>query len=395
MLGRDERAGSAEEDRVFSKCLRRAILDSLWSRERSTVGSNFRRAIALEKLGTALGFQGIIPELGPFPAADTVGMKLAMAMVLKSLDPGVNAPTVQFDTVRQFRSAFSNAYGAGPSQLQVSLYSSAHKKMHGTTSPSDSEWFARFALGMEKRLGRQLRQDLGLSIGVMLEVQRDLEMRWSSSGPGQMRRRIAELAVLFVVVFCWGLRGEEVFLISLGAIRKVWGPSQSHAIPHVMLGMVGRRKRLIGCRAFLLPCVVETASGLQPGLWLGRIIEAFESLGIITGYVMFRDDGGDPRLSDYNQVFVDCLLGVQARRPDLIHPDIDVAAEFGLARSGRRGATTQARVGGVSEMDIGTNQLWRKTELNVGRAFRFGDMIAYYTEVSQSLSLQLRFSRAL
>jgi len=229
----------------------------------------------------------------------------------------------------------------------------------------------------------------------MLEVQRDLEVRWADSCPGQERRRVAELAVLFIVVYCWGLRGEEVFLISLGALRKVWGPSQHHVTPHVMLGMVGRRKRLIGCRAFLLPSVIETASGLRPGIWLGRIIEAFEGLGLITGYVMFRDDGGDPRLSDYNHVFVDCLLGVQARRPDLIHPDIEVAADFGLPRSGRRGATTQARVNGVSEMDIGTNQLWRKTELNVGRAFRFGDMIPYYTEVAQSLPIQLRFSRAL
>jgi len=394
MLGRDPTV-TGQEGGVFNKCLRRAILDSLWSRERSTVASNFRRVIALEKLGNTLGFQNIVPELGPFPLEDTVGMKLAMAMILKSLDPGVNAATVQFDTVRQFRSAFSNAYGAGPLQLQVSLFSSAHKKMHGTSSPSDSEWFARFSLGMENRLGRQLRQDLGISIGVMLELQRDLEVRWANSNPGQERRRVAELAVLFIVVYSWGLRGEEVFLISLGALRKVWGPSQLHATHHVMLGMVGRRKRLIGCRAFLLPSVIETASGLRPGVWLGRIIEAFEGLGIITGYVMIRDDGGDPRLSDYNQVFVDCLHGVQARRPDLIHPDIDVAADFGLPRSGRRGATTQARVNGVSEMDIGTNQLWRKTELNVGRAFRFGDMIPYYTEVAQSLPLQLRFSRAL
>jgi len=323
-------------------------------------------------------------------------MKLAMVMVLKSLDPGINADTVQFDTVRQFRSAYSNAYGAGVSQLKVTVYSSAHKKMHGTSCPSDSIWFGRFTLGMEKRLGRQLRQDLGISIGVMLEIQRELERRWLSSRPGQEERRdIAELAVMFIVVFCWGLRGEEMFLISLGALRKVWGPSQGHATPHVMLALVGRRKRLIGDRAFLIPCVVETASGLRPGIWLGRIIEVFEELGRVSGYLLSRDDGKDPRLHDYEQPFSEALLGVQTRRPDLIHPDIDVAADYGLPRSGRRGATTQARVSGVSEMDIGTNQLWRKTELNVGRAFRFGDMIQYYTELTQSLPLQLRFSRAL
>jgi len=248
---------------------------------------------------------------------------------------------------------------------------------------------------MEKRLGRQLKQDLGLSIGVMLEVQRALEAQWRVCPSGQERRRVAELAVLFIVVFCWGLRGEEIFLISLGATRKVWDPSQAHGTPHVMLALVGRRKRLIGNRAFLLPSVVETASGLRPGVWLGRIIEAFDQVGIVTGYLMTREDGRDPRLHDYNEAFGDVLSEVQSRRPDLIHPDIDVSAEFGLPRSGRRGATTQARVGGVSEMDIGTNQLWRKTELNVGRSFRFGDMIAYYTEVAQSLPLQLRFSKAL
>jgi len=351
--------------------------------------------LGLEKIGSRLGLERVVPALGPFPVEDVVGMKLAMVMVLKSLDPGINADTVQFDTVRQFRSAYSNAYGAGVSQMKVTVYSSAHKKMHGTSCPSDSVWFGRFTLGMEKRLGRQLKQDLGISIGVVLEIQRDLERRWATSRPGPMRRKLAELAVIFIVVFCWGLRGEEMFLISLGALRKVWDPSQAHATPHVMLALVGRRKRLIGDRAFLIPCAVVTASGLQPGVWLGRIIEAFEELGIVSGYLMSRDDGKDPRLHDYEQAFSETLAGVQSRRPDLIHPDVDVAADYGLPRSGRRGATTQARVGGVSEMDIGTNQLWRKTDLNVGRAFRFGDMIPYYTEIAQSLPLQLRFSQAL
>ena len=50
------------------------------------------------------------------------------------------------------------------------------------------------------------------------------------------------------------------------------------------------------------------------------------------------------RISKFRPSFFDMLLEVQRDRPDLIHSDIDVLEDFGLARYEQRGATTRAQI---------------------------------------------------
>jgi hypothetical protein len=92
---------------------------------------------------------------------------------------------------------------------------------------------------------------------------------------------------------------------------------------------------------------------------------------------------------------VSYLTEVQTTTTGLIPPNLDIGDEYGLPRSGRRGVTTHARNVGVHKDEIDLNKMWRKTELNVGRAFWHSSMLQYYTEVSQSLRLLLRFSKPL
>ena len=254
------------QDRLLMTCLRRAILDSLWSREAGTVASTYGRAKALEYYGGVLGIGQVGPAIGPFPLEDVIGMKVALTMVVKSLEPGRNAPTLQYDTIRQLRSAYSNMYHAGVEQSRLTIFAKEASKLHATQCPTDGPWFGRFCLGMEKRLGRQIKQDMAISIEVMIEIQKLLERDWISARTANERLLVVIAAMLFIVPFCWGLRGEELLLISLGACRQVWSHSQNHPIAHVMIALVGRRKRLVEERAFLLPCVPITKSGLEPAL---------------------------------------------------------------------------------------------------------------------------------
>ena len=71
--------------------------------------------------------------------------------------------------------------------------------------------------------------------------------------------------------------------------------------------------------------------------------------------------------------------------PGLIPGELEVGCEYGLGRSGRRGLATHLRNMGVKPDDIEAHQMWRKTELNVGRNFKVNGMLQYYTELSQSL----------
>jgi hypothetical protein len=176
-------------------------------------------------------------------------------------------------------------YRASTYQLGTTIYTKEQKKLHATNCQTNEIWFGKFALGMEKRMGRQIVQDLGISIEVMHELQDLLEADWRVSNTTKERWKVCEAAFIFIGVFCWGLRGEEIFLVTLGATRHVWKYCRHHPMDHIMLALVGRRKTFVGEHAFLLPCVYTTKSGLQPGRWMERIMGTFEIMGVTTGYL--------------------------------------------------------------------------------------------------------------
>jgi hypothetical protein len=43
----------------------------------------------------------------------------------------------------------------------------------------------------------------------------------------------------------------------------------------------------------LIPIAAETESGLCPRKWVGRVLEAYERLGVVSGW-MFKDKKGGP-----------------------------------------------------------------------------------------------------
>ena len=61
------------------------------------MSSTYSRARALERYGDVLRIGQVGPRLGPYALTDDFGMKVALTMVLKSLEPGRNADTVRYD----------------------------------------------------------------------------------------------------------------------------------------------------------------------------------------------------------------------------------------------------------------------------------------------------------
>lgn len=53
------------------------------------------------------GFESM-PVRGPMPLEDIQGARPAMGILRRSLDPGRNAATIQFATLRKLRSAHTN-----------------------------------------------------------------------------------------------------------------------------------------------------------------------------------------------------------------------------------------------------------------------------------------------
>ena len=137
-----------------------------------------------------------LPELGPFPIEDILGIGAAVDLVIRSLDKtGKYRDTIQFDTARRVRSVYNNLYRASAKgQKEWSSYGTKHR-IELTRSPVQSEWWTRFVRGVELRMGVDSRPDLAISIELMLEI-----MRRFTDSRGDKRRRRGRICTS-----AWGL----------------------------------------------------------------------------------------------------------------------------------------------------------------------------------------------
>jgi hypothetical protein len=386
--------GDARDDRVIM-LMRRANLDALWSRESSTVAGSFRNITKLEKISENLGMTQVIPSMGPFALKDEFGMHLAICLLERSLDGGRNERLVQFNTVRQLRSAYSNAYHASREHIGgVSTFALGSKKLLTTNCPSYGMWYDRFMVGFYKRVGELLVQDTAISIEILHAVQTNLEDDWSRCDTMVDRLRVAELGFIFVVGFCTGLRGEELMMIDLAGCLKHQSEALAHKTPHVVIALWGRFKGVKGEAYHLMPVVQKTATGLRPGDWFERLLSVLKEAGLRNGKVLRGTTGGAAKIGHYAEGFHQCLEQVQETSPDLMEMNVDVREDYGLSRSCRRGVTTHARNQGVEPQVVEANNRWRKEERARGGNPHLS-MMDYYTDIKQSLPLLLKFSAPL
>jgi hypothetical protein len=118
-------------DRRLLKYIRRAQLDAFWATEPMTVGRNLGELRRGSQIAYSVGFgASMFPPMGPFPVEDTFGIGVVIVILELSLRPGLNDRTVQFNTIRKFRSAFSNLHHASvKGQVGGSTMSNGIKKL--------------------------------------------------------------------------------------------------------------------------------------------------------------------------------------------------------------------------------------------------------------------------
>ena len=105
-------------------CIRRAILDAFWSRERATVASNKREGMMFISTSQRLGWDEPYPSRGPFQVEDACGMKVACSILLRSLSQGKNDRNIQYSTMRRMRSHMANFVHTIPGGMGPSFISS-------------------------------------------------------------------------------------------------------------------------------------------------------------------------------------------------------------------------------------------------------------------------------
>jgi hypothetical protein len=128
------------------------------------------------KVADRLGMPSVTPPMGPFPLKDECGMKAAIAMLDRSLDPGRYADNVQYGTFRKVRSTITNIIQSGVGGLEDSIGAYHQRnKIWVMKAETQKFWFSRFMEGLHKRVGEIRMPDKILRIEEVHGIDRALE----------------------------------------------------------------------------------------------------------------------------------------------------------------------------------------------------------------------------
>ena len=269
---RDPRPRKIEDIRLM-KDIRHANLNAFWARESSTVAANLSQALKLENIGRDFfGMKAVTPAMGPFPLEDTFGMRIAVCLLKRSLDPGRNEKHIQFSTARKLRSAFSNAYHASKEVGNVASMAYESTKTYATTCPTYGYWFERFILGCHKRMGDFLVTDFALSKEIFVELVDHLDYDYGRCDTDGEKDKVVEFANVLIMGYVNGLRGEEIMKIDAAGLLKYLDTGAQHQkFPHVIVALVGRLKGETGERYHMIPMARVTRTGIPCGKWADRL----------------------------------------------------------------------------------------------------------------------------
>ena len=117
-----------KNDRIMLRAMRRENLHIFWFREPRMVSSTWRDSFKLAGLGMRVCLSNIWPVMGLFLLEDSLGIGLAVAMLIRSLEKGKYQSNLQFDTVRKMRPIFSNTWHASKLTLTTSVIDNDTRK---------------------------------------------------------------------------------------------------------------------------------------------------------------------------------------------------------------------------------------------------------------------------
>ena len=387
-----------ENDRKLLIGLRRANLDAFWSRAPSTVLNNTRGLKKLWTIGTqTLGLEKVLPEMGPFPLEDTWGMHMATIILIRSLDKGIYQDTIQFETARKLRSVYSNCWGASVHTLTQGVMARDTMKTYVTSCPTYSLWFERFIKGLHSRMGDDRRPDLAICSPLMKEIINIVNVDYMEELNPFKKQFIARAGLFYLSAFFGGLRGEEVNRV----LRKYFINLNEESMalsskPHCVLPLFGNFKGEQGIpRCYLRRVVAKSKSGLDIGIWVERV--SLYEKDSKTRYLFANPDGSKEKAGKYETYLFQTLEVIQLGMTGLIPVAIKVREVYGISRSFRRGATTEATNADNRECnskDIERNNRWR-TEDRANTKYADLDMLQLYTDTLQSVDAELKFSRVL
>jgi len=385
-------------DKLILGYIRRVNLDGMWARSPSTVTSIRNSLVSLIKSWEEIGITPDFPELGPWPLSDKVGFRLAIGQLRHSQRPGRNANThLQYDTVRRLRSAYSHVHEVSSVSV-LSLINSFRNQLGkvftNSNTPTQSLLYARFALGLLLRMGRQTKQDTALDYQVLHLILSNIENEIASRELDEENRRwLIMVGAYLVVTFVLSLRGNEGFMVEAGGLihHLRHGKEDDEDTPFCVIPLLGRFKNEAGERWHLMMATSTTGSGFKVRTWIERLASILRLEGKSSGPAFCHPSGRVIRSMEMDSEFHTQLEIVQEKRTDLIPANIDIRESFSVFRSLRRGSTSRVGELGVPDNIVNLHNRWRKVEAG-GGFLKTSNMRANYTELRLTRKVRLKYS---
>jgi hypothetical protein len=226
----------------------------------------------MEKMAKRFGMPCVTPAMGPWPLEDSLGMKVAMALLDRSLDKGIYEETVQWDTFRRTMSAVINISQACVGGLGDYVGAYERNKMFITGVLTHKFWYSRFMLGAHKRVGQIRKPDKEVTIDVIYAADRILEAEWNQATSVVHKKKVAKMGAWIIGGFCTGLRGEGMLLIELAGTATSLCNMNKAKNTHFLFVILGRTKgNQMSGAVFAIPCApVTEGTRLRPGRWVKR-----------------------------------------------------------------------------------------------------------------------------
>ena len=192
--------------------------------------------------------------------------------------------------------------------------------------------------GLHARIGDRRKRDAAISIEQMLAIQRLLEAEWHEANGQQdtaVQRRVAETACFVLIGYCGSMRGFELpkaLLTNLRHTLHLEDSPHGHR-PHAAIFFLGRFKaRSNAEKKILVFLAAVSASGLQPALWIDRLVTILEAHGILSGW-LFQDNQGEQRpMRSFSEEFYRVLFAIRDEDPSLFEPTMDILEDYHLAQ---------------------------------------------------------------
>jgi len=331
---------------------------------------------------------------GPLPSYDHCGYRIAVSMLLLSRNPGRHNKTyTQFDTIRTYRSTFSNYTRSSPdsnrSSLSLGDLNGNYQRL--THDEAGSFFFKRFMVGLRSRMGQIHKPNLAMSIPLLMELIRRLETKLEECIDIDKTHLMSSILTYVAVSYVISLRGPEGFLLDLKGLNHFWDRSDEY----VTIVLLGRLKGEQHDLQHLIPCANETSTGIPIRKLIKNHLRLKELSSLVEGPAISSREEKllTPKFVD--DTIHELLTDIFQSSSNLFPPSIDdpekILSSYQCFRTFRRTSATRATEMGIATPDVNAINKWQETRSEKGKK-KTSNMYQHYTQFDLLIKPFLRYT---